>query len=230
MHVSQVRLANGRITGELTQSKSTKLLFVLCHGYQDSRNNTTIVAVADMLNQNGYTTLTFNFSPNTGGIDIEQQVSDILYIVNHYKNNYAGIVLLAASFAALSASIATIKSPDIKGLITLSGFFGTGELGGRHRRIYLEFRAMALVSPTYRKIYHYFKRELRPARIKSPALVIHSQADTFVSIAQSQRFYAQLTGPKQFIILKHANHGITAPEDRQEVVQAIHDWVSTKLR
>lgn len=227
MHVTQVRLRNGQITGELTEPKSTKLLFVICHGYQDSRKNATIVAIADMLNQMGYATLTFNFSPNTGGIDIAQQVSDILYIVNHYRNSFEDIILLAGSFAALGASVAAVKTTHIQGLVTLSGFFGTGELGGKHRRVYLEFRALALVSPKYRKIYHYFKRELRPELIKVPVLVIHSRADTFVSIAQSQRFYAQLTGPKQFFALKNANHGITATEDRQESVQAIHDWLPT---
>lgn len=228
MQVRKVRLAKGQITGELSEPKPGKLLFVLCHGYQDSRQNTTIVAIADMLNQKGYATLTFNFSPNTGGVDIEQQVGDILHIVNRYKDLYDGIILLAGSFAALAASIAAAKSSKIKGLVTMSGFFGTGELRGRHRRIYLEFRALALVHPKYRKIYRYFKRELRPELIKVPVLVIHSQADAFVSIAQPQRFYAQLTVPKQFVTLKHANHGISSDDDRREAVEAIQDWILTK--
>jgi hypothetical protein len=88
------------------------------------------------LNKNGYNTFTFNFSENTGGIDIEHQVKDVAQIVEHFKE-YKEIILLAGSFAALTAAIATIQIPRVKGLITLNGFFGESRLGREHRRNYM---------------------------------------------------------------------------------------------
>ena len=63
-----------------------------------------------------------------------------------------------------------------------------------------------------------------------PVLVIHSEADESVLIAQSQRFYDQLVAPKQFFALKTANHGITATADRQESVDVVHKWLQATER
>lgn len=228
MQSREIKLTTKQLVGEwhYNQSSSKKQLIILCHGYQSSRKNPTIVAITKGLNKNGHDTFTFNFSANIGGFDVQQQVEDIAQIVAYFKD-YKEVVLLASSFGALTAAIATTHISKVKGLITLNGFFGEGRLGEDHRRNYIKFRTAALVLPKYRRILKYFKRELRPELIKVPVLVIHSKADRYVFIEQSRNFYDQLRSPKCFVELQTANHGVTESADRQRVISAMDTWLPT---
>jgi alpha-beta hydrolase superfamily lysophospholipase len=229
VEIRKIRLLGGTLTGELRQPKPSKRLLVICHGYQDSRRNPTIVAIANQLNQLGHATLTFTFSPSKGGTGVEQQVRDILCITEHF-HTFKEVILIAISFGALSASIATVKSPSITGLITLNGFFGTNQLENTYRRKLMVFKALAFVHPTYRATARYIKTELQPGRITKPVLVIHAKADQTVFYVQSQEFYANLYGAKQFISLESANHGITNPADRKLTVRAIDAWLKSTVQ
>ncbi len=225
MKSETISLSNDRLVGEWHHHKPATQLIIICHGFKDTSENPTLVAIANGLNKHGHDTFAFNFSKNTGGFDIKHQVQDIAKIVEHF-NRYDQIVLLAASFGALTAAIATIQIPKVAKLITLNGFFGTGQLGDKHRKSYVKFRIAATALPKFRRILTYYKRELRPAEISVPTLVVHTQVDESVSIEQSRTFYEQLTATKHFITLKTANHGITAPADRDAVISKIDRWLA----
>lgn len=226
MRSEKIELSNKALIGEWRHKNSTERLIIICHGYQGTSKDPSLTAITEGLNKNGHDTFTFNFSENTGDLDIKHQVNDIAQIIEHF-NTYHEIVLLAVSFAALPAAIATMQISSVTGLITLNGFFGTGRLGHEHRKNYIKFRLAALVVPKYKKILHFYKRQLKPNRIKVPVLVIHTQADEFVFIEQSRRFYEQLTSPKHFVTLETANHGVKSPRDRKLVVSEIHKWLSS---
>lgn len=229
MRVKSIELCSRQLVGEwhYVNSRAKKRLIVLCHGYESSGKDSTIVAVAKGLNEIGYDTCAFTFSANTGGFDIEHQVGDIAQLVEYFKD-YEEIVLLAASFGALTAAIATIHLPKVTGLITLNGFFGRGQLGEKYRRTYQKFRIAALVVPKYHKIWRYFQKELRPELITVPVLVIHTKVDKHVFMQQSQTFYNKLKAPKQFVTLKTANHGLTSTADRKTVISNIDVWLKNK--
>jgi alpha-beta hydrolase superfamily lysophospholipase len=229
MQFETVNLANNKLTGEWHHANSRKQLIVICHGFQSSSNNPALVGITNGLNKLGYDTLTFDFTENMAGFDIEHQVNDIVQIAKYF-GNYDALILVAHSFAALTAAIATPQVPKIKGLITLNGFFGQSALGQEHRKNYLKFRVAALVIPKYRKILKYFKQELQPKYIKVPVLIIHSVVDKYVFIKQSQDFYKQLTVPKHFVELEYAKHGLTESLDRKKVVTEIHKWLKTNQK
>lgn len=213
-----------QLTAEWHHGKPRERLIVVCHGYQGSSGDPTIVAITAGLNAASHDTVTFNFSKNTGSFDIEHQVQDVAHIVEFFRD-YKEIILFAGSLGALTAAIATVQIAKVKGLITLNGFFGEGQLGQTHRKNYLKFRAAALVVPEYRRILKFYRRRLQPVLIEVPVLVIHSKADKYVYIAQSRNFYDQLTSPKQFVELKMANHGVTSPKDREKVITVINSWL-----
>jgi len=222
--VSEEVKVNNQLSGEWHHTTSRKQLIVICHGYQGSSNSPTIIAITNGLNDLGHDTFTFNFSKNMGGFDIEHQVKDITNIVEYF-NNYEEVILLAASFATLTASIATIQLSKVKGLVTINGFFGRRNLGSEHFKNYAKFRIAATFVPKYRKILKYFKRKLRPELIEVPVLVIHSLDDTYVLIKQSQTFYDGLISPKRFVELQTADYAITTPADRQKVIVEVHKWI-----
>jgi len=229
MRSTKVRLLNGTLVGTLSRPKSSRQLIVMCHGYQSSGTNSTFLAVSELLNQKGYATFTFTFSPNTGGTDVEQQVSDLHAIIEHF-DSFDEIILLGASFGALSTSITAALDPRVSGLVTISGFMGRRHLGPKYRRTFLVYKTFGMFHPKYRKILRYTKQSLRPENITVPVLVIHSKADVDVLIAQSEWFFSRLSEPKQFIRLDNASHGIRAKADRQLVVDAIDSWMLSTTR
>lgn len=227
MQSDLIHLPDTNLSGEWRHDKARRRLIIICHGYQGTSSDPTIVTIAKRLNQRGHDTFTFDFSENIGGFDVKRQVEDIASVVKHFES-YKEILIIGGSFAALPASIATIEIPAIKGLITLNGFFGRHNLSKQFLKPYVKFRIAALLVPKYRKILKYFKRNLCPDRITVPVLVIHSLADKHVHIKQSRKFYKQLPAPKQFVRLKSASHSIKSARDRQIVVAEIHKWITAK--
>jgi alpha-beta hydrolase superfamily lysophospholipase len=224
MQSEVIDLLNGTLVGEWRHTKSKKQLIVICHGYKGSSDDPALVAIARSLNKNGRDTFTFDFSENTGGFDVEHQVKDIAHIIKHFES-YEEIVLIAASFAALTASIAAIQISKVHGLITINGFFGSGRLGKEHRGAFRKFRLASIVVPQYRKIWKFYKKELQPARLMIPVLVIHSKADIVVPIWQSRHFFEQVTSPKEFKMLQTATHGLSSSKDVATVNKIIDIWL-----
>jgi pimeloyl-ACP methyl ester carboxylesterase len=221
---SLVTIEGSELVGELYHNGSKDRLIVICHGFNSSSSNPTLVDVREGLNKKGHNTFTFNFSENIGGFDIEHQVQDVDKVIQYFAD-FKDIIVLASSFAALTASITAIDFPGVKGLITINGFFGYFKLGKKYRKNYLKFRIAALAIPKYRRIFKYYKRKLQPSHITVPVLVIHSLADEDVHIIQSRRFYNKLTVARQFIALKTADHGLRSSVDRNTVINNINDWL-----
>ncbi len=227
MQSTKIQLAGGKIKGEWHCVKPgiKRKLIVICHGYQSTQKDTTLVAITKGLNDSGFDTVTFNFSPNVGGFDIEHQVGDVAQVVEFF-NDYNEIILFAASFGALTSAIATIHLPRVSRLITLNGFFGEGKLGPRYIKEYRKFRVASFITPTYRRIWRYYRRELRPERIKVPVLVMYSLVDPDVYHIQSKKFFDGLKSQKSVVELQKSNHGVSDETDRNTVIAEIVSWLS----
>jgi alpha-beta hydrolase superfamily lysophospholipase len=226
MKSESVELVNDHIRGEWCHANPREQLIIICHGFQSSGNDPTLMVIAQGLNKLGHDTFTFSFSENMAGFDVEHQVNDIVQVAKYFQS-YKELILVAHSFAALTAAVAVKRLPKVQGLVTLSGFFGQSALGQEHLKNYLKFRVAALIIPKYRKILKYYKHELQPSKIKIPVLVVHSKVDKHVFIKQSTDFYEQLVGRKHFVELENAKHGILATMDRQKVVSEIDRWLKT---
>jgi pimeloyl-ACP methyl ester carboxylesterase len=220
-----IRLDNGKLTGELREVDPSPRLVIVCHGYKGSRQHPTTQAISSGLARTGHNVFTLDFSPNLGGIDVSHQVDDLRLVVSNFPQ-YPEVYLLAASFGAMSAVIATTQLPEIKGLVTVNGFFGTGQLGKTHRRSFWLFRIMAWLDPRYRKIRAYYRHELRPSRLNVPVLVIYSQVDQIVYPVQSETFFQEIQSPKKSLVLKTARHGLTDDADIKRVIDAVNKWMS----
>ncbi len=219
-----ITLKDRGLSGVWHHGNRRDTLIILCHGINSSHKHPSIMAIELGLNKHSYDTFGFNFTKNLGGFDVEHQVDDIRNIIEHFRD-YKRIILLAASFSALTTAIVATEVPGVHGLITVNGFFGTSALGKSYRNTYIKFRAAALVMPQYHRILRYYKTKLRPAHIDIPVLVIHSPVDTDVSDRQSRMFYKRLRSPKRFVELNTSNHGITRTKDREFVVQSVHEWI-----
>jgi alpha-beta hydrolase superfamily lysophospholipase len=223
MHSEIVKLAGGKLTGQLRYKKPVGRLIIVCHGYKSSSGHPAIMAITEGLNKKGYATFAFNFSDESG-LNLEQQVNDIVHIVNHFKG-YSEIILMAGSFGALSTATVAAKLPKVKGLVTINGFFGSGKLGRKHLGTFMIFKFLTVVSPRHKKTWSYFKREFQPARITAPVLVMHAESDKLVPIVQSRNFFEKLTCVKQFTPLEKADHHLTSAKDIDSILDAVNTWL-----
>jgi alpha-beta hydrolase superfamily lysophospholipase len=119
--------------------------------------------------------------------------------------------------------------PNVNGLVTVNGFFGSGRLGKEYRATFRNFRIMSLIAPKYKAIWRYYKREFQPADIKVPVLVITSKTDIVVPYVQSLNFYEQLNQPKMLVTLKNADHNISSKANQAEVIKTIDAWIKKTI-
>jgi len=223
MITRQVTIRDSLAVELVVPARPTKQLLIICHGYKSSSAHPALVAITGGLQKKGCATVTFNFSgPNP--LDVPAQVADIHDIIMHFASQYTDIVLIAGSFGALSAAIAA-RSPYCGGIVTVNGFFGSGQVGRRHKPTFWTFRVLALASSKHQRVWRFYRRELQPHHINVPALVIHSKVDNMVSIRQSRWFFEKLQSPKQFIELEDADHDLSSVAVTTKIVEDIADWL-----
>jgi pimeloyl-ACP methyl ester carboxylesterase len=215
-------------TGVLQQEQS-KTLVIICYGYKSTPKHPSIKIVSDDLNQNGYATFVFHFSSDSLAMDIKGQVQDIESIVAHFDGQFDNIVLLASSLGALSASIASARTPRINFLITVNGFFGLSALSRSLKRDFVAFRLAALWPGKYREIWRFYKQQFLPRNIKAHTLVLHCPTDQEVFMAQSNYFYNALIGEKTFGRLSLADHDISQAKDAHTIVNAVVSWLDQQI-
>lgn len=221
---TSILVGDGILTGVLRVPVGAQILVIACHGYMSSGSHPTITAISGDLNTRGVATFTFNFT-SRNPVDVPRQVADLEQIIEKFSRDYADVVLLGNSFGAISASIAA-RTQLVSGLITINGFFGSGELGPRFSSNYRKFRLMTRLHPSYRAIDRYHQSEFQPQSITCPTLVIHSRSDEMVFIVQSKDFHDRLTCPSQFYELQNGDHNISEPDDIKDIIQRVGDWIN----
>ena len=220
----EIPTSNGKVLhGTLQKEKREEPLVVVCHGYQIDSKHPALIAVVGGLNKQGHTTFTFDFSEGSE-LNLSQQVDDIQSIVNYFED-YKEVVVLSPSFAALTAAMTVVKTPKIKGLVTVNGFFGSDKLGSKYSRPYKVFRLLTFINPSHRKVWRIYKAGYRPQDISIPVLVIHSKTDEIVSHIQSEEFYSKLAGPKELKLLNDIKHHLTTDNARTQITHLIDSWL-----
>jgi dipeptidyl aminopeptidase/acylaminoacyl peptidase len=67
-------------------------------------------------------------------------------------------------------------------------------------------------------------------QIRLPTLIVHGDADVDVPLDQSKRLRDSLVGEKRLDVLPGADHGFSKPEDFQNMINKITNWMVEKLR
>ncbi len=218
---------NEKIIGELKEKKTSDTLLLVGHGYKSSKNHPATATITDMLCDMGHPTFSFNFSKSASGFSLAQQVADITDMTVYFKN-YKRFVILAPSLGALSGTLAAINSSKISGLVTINGFFGSGQIGLKVLKAYLLFKLIAFFPSKYRDAWQFFKKNYQPEKITCDVLVIHAKHDNQVFISQSKDFFKKVSGRKTFHVLEKGDHHLTKESYRQEVAETIDSWLKKK--
>jgi esterase/lipase len=205
-------------------------LFILCHGYNSSKDETAIHRTSILLNDHHLSTLRFDFtgsgeSEGSNKFSLIQMVNDLKSVIN-YVNHYQKIILIGGSLGALPVCICASNS-KVNGIVTLNGFFNGKIKHPGFQRTYNLLNIAKWIIPNIKQEFVYFEKMFRPELITKPMLIITTPNDEVLEYKQSVQFYQKLTCPKKLVNLPLDSHGLEGPDDAKMTVKEIIKWIKT---
>jgi pimeloyl-ACP methyl ester carboxylesterase len=219
---------SGELIGLLNKN-SPETLYISCHGYGGSKDDSVVTGLSVALARHGFSTFRFDFSgtgESTGGsgILVERQAGDLLQVLDYFRT-FPKIILIGASLGALPTVLTSLKSAKVTAIVTVNGFFAKPPRDRKYWRAFMGVRILTLIVPRFRRAYRQFTLSFRPEKIKVPTLVICTKKDKAVDYRQSVDFYNLLTvRNKRLAILPLASHDISGAGDVDRVVDEIISW------
>lgn len=214
-----------KIEGDLHENKKSGTLIIICHGYQDSKDEPVIKRIAELL-ENNFNVFRFSFTDREKPF-LPAEKENILTIVNYFSDKYKEIVLLGASLGGLSVLLSIDNSLKINKLIFINPFvYFFKKVAWRFRKMLI----LMLISYPFIKIIRdnldfYFK-SLKPSSIIIPVLLIVASNDTKVSSIHGKTLYNQLGSKQKKLILdENIDHGLNKKIYIKQVVNYIIDWL-----
>jgi len=211
----------------LLRKNESQTLFIICHGFQGSKDDYCIKELALKLYLKNYSTFRFSFSEH-GEFNIVQEVEDLNAVVNYFTQQFTSIILVGGSLGALITSITAIKNNKVSKLITINGFFYPFfGIAWRYYRLIL----IALLSfpflKTIRNISRFYFDNFKPNKIKVPTLIIYGNQDRILNPNhQSRKFFSNLITAKEIKQIDSIDHDLSKKEYVQVTVEEIVKWLN----
>ncbi|VVA43323.1 conserved hypothetical protein [Candidatus Roizmanbacteria bacterium] len=217
--------SNLKIDGNLHINKKSTTLIIICHGYQNSKDEPVIKRIANLLDNN-FNVFRFTFTDRLKPF-LPEEKQNISVIVNYFSTSYKEIVLLGASLGGLSVLLSINNNLQINKLILINPFvYFFKKVAWRFRKMLI----LMLISYPFVKIIRdnldfYFK-SLKPSSITIPALLIVASNDAKVSLIHGKTLYSQLGSKQKKLILdENIDHGLNKEIYIKQVVNYIIDWL-----
>ena len=218
---------------------------VICHGYASS-NDENMLFVAQSFHEMGYCILMPDARGHgkSEGKHIGMGWLDRLDIVQWIKKigdtyNVTDIVLYGVSMGAASVLMTSGEPlpPEVKAVIADCGYTSAMKEILYQMKSYLgisAFLTIHLASLFTRIFAGYWLGEasaLRQlAKSKTPTLLIHGSADSFVPPYMLEELYNAARCPKQKMLVEGAGHGQSAIVERTRYWQTINDFLAKLVR
>jgi pimeloyl-ACP methyl ester carboxylesterase len=243
-----------RLVGILNK-KSSRDIIILCHGFTSDKNSSKNIEITKKLAD--VSTFRFDFyahgesEGNMENITVSEGVDDILSAIKYLKKlKYKNIGLLGSSYGGLCSIMAAAKlainkasSNDLKYLILVAPVsdwedakrksYGEQYLIDWQNKGYIYY-----TKPDGKKIkigislYKDFKNNIAYSaadNINIPTLIVHGTEDKSVPFQQSSNLFKLLQCGKQFIKITGGDHRFTNPQDFEQVVNEIVDFINNKV-
>lgn len=210
--------------------KNPKALFVMVHGLCGSHKN--YLDICNFFASNGYAVFSYDATGNgesegkkVGGF--AQGLADLDYVLKYVKAlpEYQGlpIVLMGHSWGGFCATNILNFHPDIKAVVSVSGFDTSSALLEQYTEVHMG-KAATLLMP-YIKLYEkfawgkYAKTSACQGFANSQAkvMVIHSTDDpTVFPRVGYDRYYERYAGNERFVFKLYTNRGHSYPVNSDE--------------
>ena len=236
----------GIINNPIEEKENT--IVILVHGFASNKNGKTHTTFTGRLAKHKISTFRFDLygrgesDGKFGDITTSEAVDDVLQASKFLRRKgYNKIGLMGSSFGGLACFLA---APKIKGLYVLTlncpvsnyyekelGSNSNKELEGWKRKGYKIYETND--GKKYKLKYAFFEDSKKndgykaAPKIKAPTLIVHGDKDITAPYNQSVKTCRLISNCKLYTI-KGADHGFSKPKDREEMYQAIEDFIVEK--
>lgn len=216
---------NIKIIGDLHINKKSKKLIILCHGYQDTKDEHAIKRIAELL-ENHYNVYRFNFTDRKKPfLPIEKQ--NIQTIVNFFSKKYDEVVLLGASLGGLSVLLSADKDLKIDKFIFINPFvYYFKKVAWRFRKMLITMLVLYPFLKSVRNNLDFYFKNINPKNIVSPTLMIVAENDKTVNSIHGKILFREINSKQKKLILdKNIDHGLNKEIYLKYVTDYIIDWL-----
>ncbi|MGH7843595.1 MAG: alpha/beta hydrolase [Candidatus Binatia bacterium] len=219
---------------------------ILCHGMESNKESEKIVALAEILSENGLLTLRFDFacanesSGDFADITYSGEVEDLRaafdYILQYPVRNIGvfgssmggTVALLFAGQEEKVAALATLAAPLHPEKITeqILSPDGIDEWQRCGYVIYHERRINVTLLEDLRTL----NVPRTATYLRCPTLVIHGDRDETVPVEEGYELFSLLPATKKLSIIQGADHRFSDPDRLQQVLDLASGWMTGHLK
>ncbi|MEK7597531.1 MAG: prolyl oligopeptidase family serine peptidase [Patescibacteria group bacterium] len=217
--------SNLKIDGNLHINKKSTTLIIICHGYQDSKDEPVIKRIANLLDNN-FNVFRFTFTDRLKPF-LPEEKQNISVIVNYFSTSYKEIVLLGASLGGLSVLLSINNNLQINKLILINPFvYFFKKVAWRFRKMLITMLFLYPFAKNVRDNINFYFNNIDPKLIVVPTLLIVAEKDEKVSSIHGETLYKQLgSKQKKMILDENIDHGLNKEIYIKQVVNYIIDWL-----
>lgn len=221
---------------------------VLCHGLFGFKDSVTNRALTRLLNEQGITTLRFDFfghGASDGTLEelllttLIAQTEAALDVMR--AQGIADIGLLGSSFGGLVAVLVAARMRSLKALALRCPLADFPQLlRQRYGRIAVElWRRVGTVPPSIGNVpFHsrFYDDCLRydaykaAAHVAAPTLIVHGGQDELIPLPQVQRIYNSLQAEKHLELIPTADHRFSHQADFSRMTDQLAGWLVRHVR
>jgi len=221
-----------------------KLIVVLCHGFDASKESQTYLRLEKTLNEKGISTFRFDFFGHGESdgkfedITISEAVDDALQAINFLKEKgFSKIALFGSSFGGMAALLAASKEKGLFALILKSPVSDyLGKIAAEEDKVSVEqwkkdgFIWHETKKGKLRLNYSFFEDAQEVSgfeaanQINVPTLIVHGNQDKVVPVEQSRKT-ASLIPNCKLEIIEGADHKYSKPVDFERMLELVSEFV-----
>ena len=225
-----------------------KAYAIFAHCFTCNKNLNAVINITRALTQCGFGVLRFDFTGlgesegDFADTNFSSNVDDLVAAAKYLQENHESPKLLVGhSLGGAAVLIAAKQLRDLEAIATIGApaqpehvtRLFTDEID----TIEKEGKAEVLLSGRPFTIKKQFLDDLKEAheahdlkKINRPVLIMHSPADSTVSIDNAREIYQELLHPKSFISLDRADHLLSNKEDSLYAGNMIASWVNRYIK
>lgn len=223
---------------------------IILHSFAMHKNHELVATLANTIAPYGYVTLRFDFhghGESEGEFlhhNLKQQVEDVGAAIDYLQSldfvDPERIALIGHGMGADLAILTAAKDDRIKTLITIaaradlsehiSSHFTEEQISNLDRLGHVDHHQFGKIGKGF---FNHLKsidiiKELKEVHV--PALFIHGTHDFRVQYNNVKSLYFAANEPKKFQLLDGADHDIRQPQQREEMIELMLNWLNRWLK
>lgn len=223
---------------------------ILCHTFHDNKDNDLMFDLWDAISRLRFICLRFDFAGHGESqgdfrdLTISQDVKDLRAAFEFIKKleqaDTDRIAIAGHSMGGIDSIIFSADNKEVSSLAVISArsdtrefiesYFSKREQEEWKKRGYIQLYNFGEISIDFLRDAEKHDILESVKKVKCPILILHGTDDTRVPFEDARELFNHAKEPKQLELIDGADHHFSNPRHRQELVEAVTEWLAKTLR